>query len=164
MDNNFNNGNQYDPNNNPYGQQPQGQWNQGPTNQNGYQQNGNYQQNPYGQQNPYNQPVGPNGKKQGNGFGLAAMILGIISVVFFCSCINIPMAIVGIILAIVSITQYEEHTMGIIGLILCIISIVLFIGFYGLSIANDDFDDVIEDYYYTQDLDSTDAPNSVMDL
>ena len=42
-------------------------------------------ENPYGgtSENPYG-----GGEKSGNGFGIAALILGIVSMVFFCSCLT----------------------------------------------------------------------------
>ena len=70
-----------------YGQQPNGQ---GGYNQTAYGQTA-YNQPQYGA-NPYNQPP-----KNSNGFGIASLVLGIASIVLFCTCINYVTALLAII-------------------------------------------------------------------
>lgn len=66
----------------------------------------------------------------GKGFGIASMVLGITSVVFFCSCINIPMAILAIIFGIVQLARGGKKSMPITGLITGIVSLVCFAAFW----------------------------------
>ena len=129
-----NNWNQYQNMNNQssYGNQYQNVNNQGSygnqyqnaNNQNNY---GNqYGQQGYGQQNyqPDQEP------KESKGFGIAALVLGIISVVLFCTCINLPLAALAIIFAIVQLVKGGKKGLAIGGLVTGIISIVCCIIFW----------------------------------
>lgn len=92
-------------------------------------------QNPGTDQNVWQQQyVNPQGqpKEPGKGFAIASMILGIVSLVLFCTCINLPLAIAAIILAIVQFVKNGKNGMAITGLITGIASIVLFIVFFVL--------------------------------
>lgn len=108
--------------------------------QTGYQSQGNYQgqmgyQNPGTDQNMWQQQyVNPQGQpnEPGKGFAIASMILGIVSLVLFCTCINLPLALAAIILAIVQFVKSGKNGMAIAGLITGIASIVLFIVFWVL--------------------------------
>lgn len=62
----------------------------------------------------------------GNGFGIASMVLGILSIVFFCGCINIPLAIMSIIFAIIHINR-KTGSIGfaIAGIVTSVISVIL---------------------------------------
>ncbi len=137
---------------NPYGYQqsnPQGNY---------YQQNnqqGNYYQQPYGQY----QQTGANGKKIGQGFGIASLVLGIISLILFCTCINIVLAIVAIIFGIIQIVKYEKKGMAIGGIATAGASILLFFICMGLLVSNQDFIRSIEQdiITYENDFDSNDV-------
>ena len=65
-------------------------------------------------------------KPAGNGFGIASMVLGILALVFFCGCINIPLAIISIIFAIVHINR-KTGSIGfaIAGIVTSAISVIL---------------------------------------
>ncbi|MGN1204548.1 MAG: DUF4190 domain-containing protein, partial [Lachnospiraceae bacterium] len=65
-------------------------------------------------------------------FGIAAMILGIISLVLFCTCINIPLAIAAIVLAIVQLVKGGKKGMAVAGLVTGAASIVCFVIFWVL--------------------------------
>ncbi len=120
--------------NEPYGQGASGNYQYG---QNGYGQNrsenygqyqngaGNYQQyyqNGYGN---YQQNGGAGG---GNGFGIASMILGIVSLALFCTCINIPLAIAAVVFGVLHLIRRPDNKVfGIVGIVTSVISVVAFI-------------------------------------
>ena len=61
---------------------------------------------PNGWQQQYTNPQAQQQKQEpGKGFAIASMILGIVSLVLFCTCINVPLAIAAIILAIVQFVK-----------------------------------------------------------
>ena len=74
--------------------QPGGQWQNQPGGQGAQWQNQSGPYHGYGQA-AYQPPS--------EGFGIASMIIGILSLVFFCSCINIPLAIISIVFGIVQL-------------------------------------------------------------
>lgn len=110
-------------------------------------------QNPYGepnqQSNPYAGPetpkYGASGKKLGLGFGIASMVLGIISLLCFCSCINIILAILAIIFGIIQIVSYETKGMAIAGIVTATISVILFVTCYALLLSNATFMNMMEE-------------------
>ena len=63
---------------------------------------------------------------EGNGFGIASMVLGILAIVFVCGCINIPLAIMSIIFAIIHINR-KTGSIGfaIAGIVTSVISVIL---------------------------------------
>ena len=96
---------------------------------------GNYSQNQYSQSG-YNQNTQQTNADGGsfyhssqpnrNGFGIASMVLGILALVFFCGCINIPLAIISIIFAIIHINR-KTGSIGfaIAGIVTSAISVIL---------------------------------------
>ena len=93
------------------------------------------------------------------GFGIASMVLGIISLLLFCSCINVPTAVISIIFAIIVLKESKEKTyrrMAIAGLITSILSVVMLIGSWTLVFSNENLDDMFGDgsgieYYFNYD-------------
>ena len=74
------------------------------------------------EQEPY-QPVS-------QGFGIAALVLGVISMVLFCSCINIPLAILAIVFGIIQLTKPDSAKgMAIGGIVTGVISLIAFVVF-----------------------------------
>ncbi len=69
-------------------------------------------------------------KQDKAGLGIAAMCLGIASLFLFCTCINIPLAIVGIVLGIIQIVKYKNKGFAITGIITSMISLILAIIFW----------------------------------
>lgn len=112
-----------DYNQNGYGQPAGGQ----NYNQNGYgQPNGgvNYNQNGYNQ-NGYNQPpYGAATKSDSTGFGIASLVLGIISIFTFFCCINYILAVISIVLGIVQIVKSSKKGLAIGGIVTAVISII----------------------------------------
>lgn len=67
-------------------------------------------------------------QSDGNGLGIASMVLGILALVFFCGCINIPLAIISIILAIIQLSRRGEGKgFAIAGIVTSAISVILMI-------------------------------------
>ena len=90
-----------------------------------------------GWQQQYTNPQAQQHKQEpGKGFAIASMILGIVSLVLFCTCINVPLAIAAIILAIVQFVKNGKNGMAIAGMITGIVSIVLCIVFWVLISVN----------------------------
>lgn len=87
-----------------------------------------YQQAYYGQ---------TQAKGTGTGFGIASLVLGILSVFTFACCINYILAVLAIIFGIVQIVKNEKKGLAIGGIITAVISIVLGIVFsiYAVNIA-----------------------------
>ncbi len=90
--------------------------------QNGYQQNG-YQQNGY----QYQQPYYGQAQQQdlSTGFGVAAMVLGIVSIVLFFSGINIVCSILAIVFGAIQLGKPKGHKSAIAGIICGGVGIVL---------------------------------------
>ena len=122
---------QYDPNNFGKPDYSQMNYNSGAAgadyNQNGYgQPNGgvNYNQNGYNQ-NGYNQPpYGAATKSDSTGFGIASLVLGIISIFTFFCCINYILAVIAIVLGIVQIVKSSKKGLAIGGIVTAVISII----------------------------------------
>ena len=66
----------------------------------------------------------------GVGFGIASLVLGIISLVLFCSCINIPIAILAIIFGIIQLVRVSGKGLAIGGLITSALSIIALVVFW----------------------------------
>lgn len=118
--------------------------------QTGYSQQTQYQQ-PYGQQ--YQQP-GMATKNDGTGFGIASLVLGIISIFTGFCCINYILAILAIIFGIVQIVRSKQKGLAIGGIITAAISIVgatifwIFVSVAGSSATDEmgPLQDYIEEY------------------
>ncbi len=77
--------------------------------------------------NYYQQPAR---KGNGVGFGIASLVLGIVSLLLFCTCINWITAILAIIFGIVQITANREHGLAIGGIITAGMSLLFNIMFW----------------------------------
>lgn len=109
-------------------------------NQNQYYQNG-YQNNPYQQ--------GPNGyyrPDNSRGFGIASMVLGIISLLCFCSFLNLIPAILAIIFGVISLSQKKDNAFAIAGIVCAAISLALLIVTIILFVGNTDFMNALRNY------------------
>lgn len=128
------------------------------SNQNYDSSNGAYNQNyGYNQNNAYGAgyvPVNIYGqepeKTESQGFGIASLVLGILAIVFSCTCINIILAILSVIFAIVQIVNSSKKGMAIAGIITSAVSIV-FTAIIWFAIFTESAD-VLEDYdsYYNE--------------
>lgn len=125
-------------------------------NQGEYQQNNTYyQENTYqyqqgayqqGYQQPYQEPYQEPYQPASQAFGIASMIIGIISLVLFCSCINIPLAVVAIIFGIIQLVKKDSSKgAAIAGIITSAVSIILFIIMVVAFCASTDFKEQFED-------------------
>ena len=102
---------------------------------------GMHQENPYQQTSPYQEPYQPISQ----GFGIASMILGIISLVLFCSCVNLILAVISIIFGIIQLSTPESKKgMAIAGLITSGLSILLFLIAMVAFIVSADFQNGFE--------------------
>ncbi len=101
-------------------------------------------------------------KKSGNGYAVASMILGIVTLVFFCSCINIVTGILALIFGIIHLTSYgkDGRGMAIAGLITSALGLIALVVCYVLIFSNSvnlsnmsDFPyELYEEYQYPDDL------------
>ncbi|MDD6381175.1 MAG: DUF4190 domain-containing protein [Lachnospiraceae bacterium] len=148
-------------NNNQQQSQHQNQWNQSRVNpdqwqayRNGQQSGGEnsynsqYRQNSQYQQNPY-QNYGYNGYYQpdnSRGFGIASMVLGIISLLCFCSFLNILPAVLAIIFGAVSLSRRKGNAFAIAGIVCGIISLALLVITVILFARNLDLMNAFQDY------------------
>lgn len=125
----------------------------------------------YGQSNGsteynYGQPAGRYGsnKSESEGFGIASLVLGIITVLLFCACISWITGILAIIFGIIQLVKGNKKGMAIVGLITggigFIASVILYIliFFTGLGsysnyddIYNHIYDDIYDDIENSMD-------------
>ena len=84
------------------------------------------------------------GPQRTNGYAIAGMVLGIISLFSFCCCVGLPFNLLGLIFSIVALMQinsqpetYSGKGLAIAGLITSGLSMVLGIGFQLLAVAFD---------------------------
>ena len=133
--------------------QPRGEYYQTPSQ--GMDQQNSYQQNPYQQtqQEPY--------QAESQGFGIASMVMGIISLVLCCSCVNIPIAITAIIFGILQLVKTNSGKgAAITGIVTSALSIVIFFISLITMLASTDFqqgfengfENGLEDFYYNYDI------------
>lgn len=92
----------------------------------------------------------PKGEK--NGFGIASMVLGIVSVLLFCTCVNWITGTLAIIFGIIQIVKNKERGFAVAGIITSgisfILSSILYIAlFIGISRAGLDYRDFYRNYY-----------------
>lgn len=105
--------------------------------------------------------------KSTEGFGIASMILGIISLLLFCTCINWITGILAIIFGIIQLTKKSAKGFAVAGIITAALSILFAILLYvefavGMAregLSYDDFydsyyDSYYDDYYDYYDYDS----------
>lgn len=142
---------------NPYPQN----YNQNPQHGNPYPPNQN--QNPQ-----YQRPADNRKKEPGNGFAVASMVLGLISLVLFCTGINIITAILAIIFGIVHLTKHRpEKGMAIVGIITGSFGIIAFVIYWVLIIHAagkvSGPDDFLRQYEYRFDGEMK-APEDYQDL
>jgi uncharacterized membrane protein HdeD (DUF308 family) len=94
--------------------------------------NGSYHQMPYGNMymNPamqagVNQKPAKKPKKDGYTLGLISMILGIVSIFLFATCLNYPLMIAAVVLGIIQLVKYRQKKMAIAGIVTSAISLIL---------------------------------------
>lgn len=98
--------------------------------------NDSYQDNSYTQNTTYQQPVSGI-QNAGQGFGIASMVCGIISLVLFCSCLNIPLAVIALVFGIIQLTKAgTSKGMAITGIITACLSILLLVGFMAMFVLS----------------------------
>ena len=102
-------------------------------------------------------------KGDGRGYGIASLILGIVSVLLFCTCINWVTGILAIIFGMIQITKNKEQGLAIGGIITAAISMVLSVVLYlamwfGMTNAGITYEDLLYDQYDdSYDSDGSDA-------
>ena len=79
---------------------------------------GVYEQSPYQQPYPYTEPA------PSQGFGVASLVLGIVSLVLFCTCVNVLLAVIAIVFGIVQLAKPQaKKGMAIAGIITSAVSL-----------------------------------------
>ena len=108
-----------------------------------------YNQQPNMQMNQMHQG-GQKKKGDGVGFGVASMVLGILSLLFFCTGCNLLFIILAVIFGIIQLVKNEQKGFAITGLVTSGISLVLFmiliISVFA-STGSLDYYDYYRDYY-----------------
>lgn len=134
--------------NGSWGNPQQGVYKEGEATYRGsYQESGGSYQNGYGQ-GGYNYQNYEEPEKPGMGFGIASLVLGIISLVLFCTCINIPLAITALIFGIVHLVRCQEGKIfGVAGIITSVLSIVFFFVMVFALVLNSDFQDSFQEEF-----------------
>ena len=105
------------------------------------------------------------GKKIGNGFGIASMICGIASLVLFFSGINYMAAIAAIILGILQLAMYDRKVFAIVGIStggLAIVVSTIFWVFAVTSTVRRGYD-YMEDFYYDYEDELDDLYDDIYD-
>ncbi|WP_455720407.1 hypothetical protein [Agathobacter sp.] len=88
-------------------------------------------------QSPYSQPTPPVKEKGDSiGFGIASMVLGIASVLLFCTCFNIVTAILAVIFGIIQLVKNKNKVFAIVGISTAAVSIILTVIFW-VAVGND---------------------------
>ena len=109
--------------------------------------NTNYNGQPYMNYGGYDPQ--PKGKGDGTGLGIASMVLGILSLLLFCTCVNWITGILAIIFGIIQLVKHKEKGFAITGIATAALSLVLTICLYvSYSAAIGDYYDDYYDYYY----------------
>lgn len=94
-------------------------------------------------------------QQKGDGvmLGIFSMILGIVSILLFCTCVNYVTAIAAIILGIVQIAKNKEKSFAVVGIVTSVISMILaFVLFFVIGVGvieseGDSYDEYYEEYY-----------------
>ena len=166
-------GNPYPPNQNQnpqYGNPYPPNQNQNPQYGNPYPPNQN--QNPqYGNPYPpnYNQRPADNRKEEpGKGFAVASMVLGLISLVLFCTGINIITAILAIVFGIIHLVKQKQNPgMAVAGIVTAVVGILAFVTYWLLIIhaagRTSGPDEFLRRYEYQFDGEMN-APDDYQDL
>lgn len=111
-------------------------------------QQNNYWQNTNGH-NMYQEPQ----PKPSQAFGIASLVLGILSLLCFYSCCNILPAVLAIIFGIVQLAMNKSGKgMAIAGIITSILSVVLLIAFYAMFMFSTDFQSMLDEELKNPDL------------
>ncbi len=112
-----------------------------------------------------------NGKKLGNGFAIASLVLGVFSLVFFCTCFNVMTAVLAIIFGIIHLVSYEENGKGMAigGIVTAGLSIVFTVVFWALiltssAIGEFSSDPYIDDFVHEIEEDTMTRTNLNMNL
>ena len=99
----------------------------------------------YGAYNPQ-----PKEKGDGRGLGIASMVLGIISLLMFCTCTNWITGILAIIFGIVQLVKHKEKGFAITGIITAGLSLLLAICLYVsflVAMGDMDYEEFYDSYY-----------------
>lgn len=93
-------------------------------------------------------------KGDGIALGITSMVLGIVSLLLFCSCINFVLAIAAIVFGIVQIVKNREHSFAITGIVTASISLLLSFVLWGMLLMGMTKAgyEVYDTYYYEDDF------------
>lgn len=98
-----------------------------------WRQNKEYHQANENWQNGGYQPVS-------NGLGIASLVLGILSLALFCSCINIILAVLAIVFGILQLVKKDAPKgMAIAGIVMSVLSMIAFLVFVISLVSSTDF-------------------------
>ena len=110
-------------------------------------------------QSPYSQPTPPVKEKGDSiGFGIASMVLGIASVLLFCTCFNIVTAILAVVFGIIQLVKNKNKVFAIVGISTAAVSIILTVIFW-VAVGNDlgnSYNPYDNNYWYYRNYDLQD--------
>lgn len=96
-------------------------------------------------------------KKRGNSFAIASLVLGILSIAFFCACFNVILSALSLIFGIIYLVSYvpEKKGLAITGMILAVASIIMLIVAINIimnssvlnTIRNTDTTELLQEYF-----------------
>ena len=103
-------------------------------------------------------------EEPGKGFAVASMVLGLISLVLFCTGINIITAILAIVFGIIHLVkQKQNHGMAVAGIVTAVVGILAFVTYWLLIIHAAGPDEFLRRYEYQFDGEMK-APDDYQDL
>lgn len=87
------------------------------------------------------------------GFGIASLVLGILSILLFCTCINWLTGILAIIFGIVQLVKGGKKGLAVGGIVTAALSILFTIAFYFLMycLGSESYNDYYDYYDYYKD-------------
>ncbi len=106
-------------------------------------------------------------QKRGNEtiFGIASLVLGIVSLLLFCTCFNWITGILAIVFGSIQLVKHQEKAYAITGMVTAVLSLLFSIVLFtlllsGIEHAGRSYEEFYRDYFYGDMYDSYDSDGS----